>query len=397
MRISRRDIVLLPLIAVLTPFTLMQTTEIVLSHLYVKSARHLGSCMDFAHADAGIPNFPNCSTVDKLYETPLVHYSFNECGLRSVAGCEATTPGTYRIAMLGTSVGMGQWVEYDQTLAPQIEHDVANATHKKISVANYSRMEEAPPLMLHQLPEILQKKPSMVLVVVSPYDVKISSARSEDVIHIAQMAKANRYQWWGQYLQIILRENNASAIAQTMLAHMRSRMQQYRMATLVEEFLYSSQSRYLHQYLEGDNAETGYLDEHPTASWEQSYASFSTAVRQMAALTEADHIPLAVALLPTHAQVVMLEDPKLTAQYKEFDPDFVDEKLNAIVEDNGGVFLDIFKDCAARKNLGKQYFFENGHPNGIALTIYAQMIAERLTSGVVPELKVESSANKEQE
>lgn len=380
----KRDWLLLSALAILTAFLLMLATETALSRRYTKSSRTLGNCLDYAHAGAGIPNLANCKTVDKSYETPLVHYTFNACGLRSDVGCQPFQPGSTTIAMLGTSVGMGQWVDDDQTLGHQIEMDTARAGGQEIHVANYSRMEEAPPAMVQLLPQILQKRPNMVLVVLSPYDVKIATTNLQKAASIAKLTHVGRIQWWMHYLSTIVQTESPSELAYTLYDHLRSRVQGSRLAAWIDDYVYANDARYVRQYLNGEMTETGYLDPHPTTYWEKSYVGLDEEIRQMSALTHERGIPLVVVLLPTHAQSILLAYPAIAREFPAVDPYYLGRRVQSMVASDGGIFLNLYPDYAGRKDLGADYYYDNGHPDAKALAIFAQMMTAHLEREDIP-------------
>ncbi len=381
---KRNNFLMMAFLAIVTPVLLFFATEIGLGRTYIRSSRSLGDCLDYEHADAGIPNISNCKTVDKLYETPLVHYSFNECGLRSVYGCQPSSSDKYTIAMLGTSVGLGQWVNDNQSLSSQIEMDTANREQKHVVVANYSRMEEAPPMMVQLLPQILQKKPNMVIVILTEYDVKISTANARDAAKIAKMIHASRLQWWTSYLKTLWQNETFREIVITLNQHLLQRIEGTRLACLIENFDFKNNARYVHQYLAGDDGETGYLDPHPSAQWEASYSALANEIKEMSQLTNRSRIPLAVVLLPSHAQAIMLANPSIASEYPSYDPYYIEHRVKGIVEANGGDFVDIFPDCSQQNELGSHFYFENAHPDASALSDFAKMISKYLKDHYLP-------------
>lgn len=388
MGLSTRDKFLLPVLALLTPFLLIQATDRALRSSYPTSSEHLGRCLDYAGATAGIPGIPNCAVSDKLYETPLIHYRFNACGMNSVAGCHASKPGTFRIALLGSSIAFGQWVEFDDSMAHQIEIDTAQATGRRIEVANYARMEEIPPLAVRLLPDVLAKKPSVVLLAVSPYDIGVSDTNPARAMQITRSMKENHLHWWIDYLRGLLATSSPSQLADVFLTHVKNRFEGTRAATLLLTLDYQNKQQYIRQYLKGQDSEVGYLPVSSSAVWEKEYLAFGRSIQQMAAMTHQAGVPFVVVLLPTRAQVAMLNSGSWPSAY---DPYKIDAKVAAIVRSDGGMFLDVFPGCADTPDLEKHFFIQNGHPDGVAHTFFARLIAEQLTSGVIPELKAKST------
>ena len=384
MGISKRDRFILPAIALLTPFLLIQATDFALRGRYKASTEHLGQCMDYAQATAGIPGIPNCAVYDKFYETPLIRYKFNACGMNSIEGCQTSSPGTFRIALLGSSIAFGQWVQFDQSIADQLEIDVSHAIDQPAEVANYARMEEFPPLAVRLLPDVLEKKPSLVLLVVSTYDVGVSGIDPGRAIQITQRSNENHLLWWIYYLRNLLSTSSPSELVSTILMHVKTRIESTRAATLLLTLDYRDRKRYIRQYLKGQDSEVGYLPIHSSTAWDKDYRAFGRSIQQMTAMTHRAGIPFVVVLIPTRAQAAMLSSGTWPPGY---DPYLIDRKVKEIVESEGGIYLDIFPSCTRIPNLEEHYFILNGHPDGVAHTLFARLIAQQLTSGVVPELR----------
>lgn len=393
MRIKLRDLVILPLLAVVTPALLLKSTDLALQQKYTTSASHLGQCLDYAHATAGIPGIPNCTTNDKLYETPSIQYRFNACGMNSIVGCKASDTGNYTIALLGSSVPFGQWVQFQNSIASQLGTDLSQITQQNIQVANYSRMEEIPPMAERLLPQVLKKNPALIVLAISPYDIGVSSADPDSAMRIAQMSRANRFDWWLDYLATILTRSTPSELADIFETHLKNRIEGTRFATLLLTYRYSDNRQYVHQYLQGQDSEIGYLPTHPSEAWKESYQAFNQSIAQMSVLTRTAGIPFVVVLLPTRAQEVMLNSGSWPPGY---DPYLIDQKVKSIVTSHGGIYLDIFPECARITGLEKHYFIQNAHPDGFAHTVFARLIAQQLTSGIIPALRTQQPVGKEQ-
>ncbi len=393
MRIKLRDLVILPLLAVVTPALLFKSTDLALQQKYTTSASHLGRCLDYAHATAGIPGIPNCTTHDKTFETPLVEYEFNQCGYRSGGQCKPFSTDVYGIAILGSSVPFGQFVPYDQTIVYVLPDYLSSQQQGKYAIENFSRMEEYPQASSKLVSEAIALKPKLVLWILSPFDVSTSTLSSDYAYKFFKLTEHNNHLgFWGEQAKSI---SSVALILSTLHDHLKNRILETRAATFLLELYYHGQGkqRYIRQYLRGQDSEIGYLPTHPSEAWKESYQAFNQSIAQMSVLTRTAGIPFVVVLLPTRAQEVMLNSGSWPPGY---DPYLIDQKVKSIVTSHGGIYLDIFPECARITGLEKHYFIQNAHPDGFAHTVFARLIAQQLTSGIIPALRTQQPVGKEQ-
>ncbi len=381
--LQKRDWILLPLLAVAAPCLLLFFANLMLRPIYTTTNHRLSQCLNYAHPGAGIPGIPNCTTYDKSFDTPLIQYTFNQCGLRSESGCERSAPDTYTIAMVGSSVPLGQWVPFHQSIAAMLQTDLADSTHRKIAVENFARMEEFPPLIPKLLPRVLNTAPDNILLVISPYDLQVSSADPTEMMNTARMTSTSRFKFWTDYFMHAIFSSSPSEAISAIKLPIHNIEQKSRLGTFTLDFIDSNKSIYLRSSLIDNDTGIGYLSINPSSFWMQDYLKFENYVQVIAQTAKSHHIAFQVALVPSRPQEVMLNSGSWPAGY---DPYFLDRKVQSIVTASGGTFLDIFPACARDFDLEKHYYIQNGHPDGIAQTRLARMISDAMLRNPSPSI-----------
>jgi len=114
---------------------------------------------------------PNCVSRMKAPEGDWVDYRYNECGLRASDGCGPKPSGVERIAILGTSVGLGFHVAEKDLFSSRMRGDLERLWNRKVEFENYSsvgpRISQGDKLDS----EILKVSPDLVILVLVPYDL----------------------------------------------------------------------------------------------------------------------------------------------------------------------------------------------------------------------------------
>jgi len=90
-------------------------------------------------------------------------------------------------------------------------------------------------------------------------------------------------------------------------------------------------------------------------------------------------------LLPLHVQASMLSMGDWPAGY---DPYKIDEELRSIITSHGGAYIDILPGIAKIPDAGQLYLAVDGHANAKGNAVFSKLLADQLTKGAVPALKV---------
>ena len=108
-RQTRRDLIILPCLSILTLIFLLLGAEIVARKFFVD--QQVDGCM-VPDAAIGFKYRPGCATRVKAFEGPWVVNQYNDCGYRTAAGCGTKSPGTIRIALIDSNVQFTLHIRY---------------------------------------------------------------------------------------------------------------------------------------------------------------------------------------------------------------------------------------------------------------------------------------------
>ena len=134
--LPKRDWIILPLLSLLTLCVLIFLLEFISSRMFRESDTSTLSCLILTDPKTGVRAIPNTVCWQKLAESPLVEYKFNNCGLRSEVPCGSKSSGTIRIVSIGSSISEGFAVPFDQTFAARLPKVLSLATGRKVELDN---------------------------------------------------------------------------------------------------------------------------------------------------------------------------------------------------------------------------------------------------------------------
>jgi hypothetical protein len=172
-KLPKRDIVLLPLLSLLTIGILIGCAELMAHRLYTESAPFLAVCTGPVDPITGARAFPNSVCSDKSFETERVEYRFNSCGHRAGMECGQKAPGAYRIVIAGSSVTMGHSVQQDKTYASLLPANIFRLTGRSVEVYNEGMITVHPHVAALRADELLAAKPDVILWTISPFDIQV--------------------------------------------------------------------------------------------------------------------------------------------------------------------------------------------------------------------------------
>jgi hypothetical protein len=177
--LPRRDIVLLPMIALLTASILVVIAEIV-AQIFFADERVDACVLSAGHFR------PNCVSYLKAAEGPLTTNAFNECGYRTKESCGTKPTGTIRVAVLGSSFTEGYLVPYDETLAPIAAKRLSQACNGPVEFQNLSFAGSELPNQPSRLDEVLALRPDVVLSGVTTYEAALLPAEKLAYANLTQ-------------------------------------------------------------------------------------------------------------------------------------------------------------------------------------------------------------------
>jgi hypothetical protein len=133
--------------------------------------------------------------------------------------------------------------------------------------------------------------------------------------------------------------------------------------------------------------QAGFLRAEPDAEWRQRLGSFDAYAADVERRANIAGVPLVAVLIPNRAQAAMISMDEWPPGY---DPYKLGEEVRSIITDHGGTYLDMLKDFRTIPNPEQYYFPVDGHLNAAGQPIVTKVLANELTTGGLPELRVNS-------
>jgi hypothetical protein len=345
-RLPRRDLVILPLVSVLTILVLIGGSEIFSRHYFAAQEDHGCRVSDPV---LGYRDKPGCSEVLKAFEAGPVVNSYNECGYRTPQSCGPKPPGTLRIALIGSSVGQGHFVSYEASLGAHIAETLTAQCHRPVEVQNLAATEYYLGQVEARTAEALQLKPDLLLWVLTPYDIHAAGTDPPTLEH-------------GPQLQLPL------------LTRLHILLDESRTFAVMQHFYYEKDSNFVPLFmLNADKA--GYLHRDMAPEWHQRLAILNDVVGTIAKQADAAGVPFVTAYVPARPQAVLAHMPP----QEGIDPYAIDHEVEKIIESHGASFVDTMPDLEkAAPDPGTLYLPFDGHLNGQGHPLVGNSIAYHL-------------------
>ena len=352
--LRRRDLWLLPLISLATLVVLAFMAEA--GTRFVWPEQKTNSC---AKPDSalGYRFMPDCSSTMKSAEGPWYSNDYNECGYRSAQPCAPVPAGTRRIALIGSSLAEGYLVPYPDTIGARLAQDLTRRCAAPVEVQNLGGMgyfSARRPLL--RLEEALTLRPDAVLLVLTPFDLETGIMEEEEDLTPAGPV-VNHLGLRGR-LFMRLKESRAFMMAQ--------------------HFHFRDMAVYLPLYLNyGDKAD--YLRPPFTPPWQERLRRLDERLTLWSERAHAAGVPLAIALIPQEAQLVLMAQ---TAPPAGIDPYALPKAIAAIAARHDVGFVDTSDLLKTHASPELLYYQVDGHLSGAGQPLAAESIARWFGAGL---------------
>jgi hypothetical protein len=352
--LPRRDLVILPLLSLLTIGALLLVTEFTARHFFFSQFRNTCIVDDDG---IGFRYRPDCKVALKTAEGPWVTNEYNACGYRTKEPCGSVSPGSIRIVLLGASVSEGLFIPYDDTFAARTARGLTETLGRPVEVQNLGRINASPISVFRQLKEALALNPRLVIMVVDPYDIE----------HVDPARVPDRY-------KPISPGRDASTVPIGALKKLVTLMKESATATASAHFLFQDSATYARLYLHyGDHAD--YLRQPLSPAWEKRLAGFEVLIAEMASETNAQHVPFVLVQVPSEAQAALVKMQPLPAGV---DPDLLSSRLAQITSRHGVQLintLDAFRHGPAPN---RTFYVVDTHLNAEGQWLVSRVLLEEL-------------------
>ena len=391
-KLPRRDWTLLPMLGLLTICVMAVSTESIAGRMFSVGLGSRPPCIELPDYSKGARVAPNTVCWGKLPESQITEYRFNSCGDRMDMDCGPKPPGVYRIVLTGTSTVLGRYVQREDTLAALLPAELSRLAGRKVEVYNKGMMWGFLNSVSLRADEVLTAKPDMVLWVLMPHDFETPAFVSNEAIWHQSAALPETAGKPGSLARIWYRIKVAYS-SDSIQDVARYRFRRTQASTLLQHYLYESQSRYVNSFLMGGEY-ADFLRIQQSVDWQGKLRQFDSDMSNCAAQTSTVGVPLVVVLVPDRAQAAMISMGEWPVGY---DPYKLDNELRSIVTSHGGTYIDILPGFRSIPNPEQYYYPVDGHPNANGHRIISGLLATALTGGAVPTLQVAAQPQAAQE
>ena len=339
--LPRRDLWLLPLISVLTVLCLLGGAESAARLLWPRLGENACRVPDPV---LGYRYRGNCASVMKTPEGPWYTSSYNSCGYRSEAPCGPVPPGSRRIALIGSSISEGYWVEYPDTIAARVGLDLTRMCRAPVEVQNLGGPGYSGEKLAARMDEALRLRPDAVLLVIAPFDVEDASVGDQVPATLDTSLQKRLFDK--------LKESRALVMAQS--------------------FLFRDPAVYLPLYLRyGDKAD--FLRPPFSARWRERLAALDRLVAELSDRAHRAGVPFILGFVPQEAQVALMAAGRVIPP--GIDPTSLQTEIANIAARHGAVFADTTQALRIQPAPERLYYQVDGHLSGAGQPIAAASIA----------------------
>jgi hypothetical protein len=361
------DLWLLPLVSLATVLVMLCTAELAAR---IMMPEQLANSCKMSDPVLGFRYRPNCTAEMKAAEGPSYTNTYNECGYRSAASCRTPPAGTRRIALIGSSLGEGHLVPYQDTVGARLSDALTALCSFPVEQQNLAARGYTGRRIVSRMQEALQLQPSAVLMLIFPYDIEIQlDDATLPITGDRQSAPAPSAR----------NAPSAQSLTSTILGFVK---QNSRAVTLAESVLFRDPSTYLLLFLHyGDKAD--FLRLPFTPPWIERLRRFDLMVGELASRAHKADVPMTIAFVSQQGELALLRQTKgQAAADATLDAQALPRAVAAIAVRHDVDFVDTSEALASYPSPQHLYHPVDGHPSATGERVVADAILHRyLTPG----------------
>jgi hypothetical protein len=353
MKMHRRDLIILPVVSLLTVIGLWAGAESLCRVIWPEQDED--PCMAFDPV-IGYHARPGCTTLTKAAEGPWVEENWTSCGTRAPAVCERRDSHAARVVTMGTSTSWGSLVPLHQTwfmrAASELRSRCGRGFEVQATGGTPDLYESAA-----RLPSILQLRPDAVVMVVTPFDLATRTSDSFSAVLVGNpRAEVPTLQRRREQLRELVTSSRALLI--------------------VEHLLYQNADLYVSNYLLGGDR-VDYLRQPFSPMWRKRFEFVDAAFGYMADQLQSAGVPFLVILAPHEAQAELAAG---ASRPPNVDPFALGATLADIAARHHIRFVDATRSYAGVEEPQSTYYRVNGHFNAAGHAILGSVAAEALAA-----------------
>jgi hypothetical protein len=394
-KLPGRDLILMPLLGLLTIGLIAASTELIARLIFTESATREDRCIERNDLSTGWRGIPNCVNWAKGYESNLMKLQLNGSGYRADTEFGPKQPGTYRIVMVGSSFAMGLTAQSEKTAAISLPAELSARTGRKVELYNEAieGWGGTPRNIASRFNKALLTQPDMVLWILTMWDIRNASGMwpSDEIL-------PNETRRFPEKVAstdgdpavssgVALLRARVRSVANSNLDAVKELWHNSRSDLMLTHFLYEIESQ--SAYLKSSNVlhnDAMYLGAVPSEKRLRHLREFEGYAVQIEAQARAADVPLVAVLLPNRQNAAVIS---MGEWPPDIDPFNLDNELRSIIVGHGGTYIDILPAFRGIPNAEKGYLPVDGHPNAEGNAMITGLLAKALTSGAVPALKAD--------
>ena len=351
--LPKSDLFILPLIGLITIAACLLASEVVFRQFFAR--QEIGVCQ-MADDRIGYRYRPNCTERLKVAEGPWVTSHYNECGYRTKESCKRKPEGTTRLALIGSSVSEGLFVDDNQTISAQTADDLTQMLHRPVEVQNLGRMECLPDCSINRVDEALALKPDLLMLALMPFDLALwnpselyGRSKSLSKPHVDPSFR-DRVQAKIKYDPVV--QGTMYYMIQNNPAFVKNRLNLF----LREE-------------------DSGFLQSRISPVWDRRFGALDQVLAEIALKSRDAKIPFVLFEVPAMQQVQVARMQNLPIGV---DADALNERLKQLATKNGISYIDTLDGFRSGPGPNDTFYVVNTHMNGKGYAIVSRILAEKL-------------------
>ncbi len=354
--LPRRDIWLLPAIGVLTIIFIFSVSEIGARAVWPERATD--PCR--TQVSIGARHYkPNCTSVIKSPESPWVNNYYNECGYRTRESCGPKPSGSVRVAVLGSSSSYGYMDRFEDAYTTLLSKTFSKWCGRHFEFQNLGYEESNMLDIYHQTNEAIALKPDLMLIVLSPLDVRheidpqAMLHRDDPPVRVMHGNAPPKVTWINTYVVVPLSHSRA--------------------VYMLEDAVYHNPETYLNLYLlHGDDA--GFLRSTLSPKWQKRLSDTDLLLGEMSKKAAAAGIPLVLVIPTAEAELALLSTPARPG----VDPKAFPAALTSIAAHHDIPTIDTSSSYTGQADPMRLFYLVNAHPSDSGERLLANSIEDRL-------------------
>jgi hypothetical protein len=343
--LPKRDLVILPLLVVVTILAIAVPLELLVRQAF--PSKDVDECLAVKEAHGR----PNCVSRTKAPEGPWAEMKYNECGYRTAESCRIKPPGALRIVVLGSSTSSGHLTPYENTMAARAARELTRQCGRPVEVQNLGALGNRGDKLVASAREALTLKPDAAVLVVTQTDLELI----RDDTNVA--------------------DGDPPPVPEpNVIRRIKSEILQSRLLYMESYLLLREDENYVPVFLKSGH-KADFMRAPLPKPWAYRVSTFEATLRQVSDVMRGSDVPLLLLFVPQRAQAAIAAAP---AGRPNVDPFLLPRELQQASARAGVPFVDSLSVFPKNVPSEKLFYAINGHINGKGHAFLAQALLKGL-------------------